>query len=128
MGVVSTYRKRNVEEAVEVATSFRREGRYDWFRGQVRDWAPYSSLLRVYAAKSPELNERVRRRLGLFYRWVEITPKLKELLDDLHRLNAVAQHYGIPTHFIDFTTEPAVAGFFAADSKEPPKAGTKACI
>jgi FRG domain len=37
------------------------------------------------------------------------------------------QHDGIPTNCIDFTTDPAVAGFFAADTKAPPTEGMS-CI
>lgn len=36
----------NVEEAVAIAEIFKAEGRYDWFRGQLREWTPSSSLER----------------------------------------------------------------------------------
>jgi FRG domain len=36
-------------------------------------------------------------------------------------------HYGIPTEYIDFTTDAGVAGFFAVDTTNLPNEG-KSCI
>ena len=41
---------------------------------------------------------------------------------------AVAQHYGMPTPFLDFTTEPDVAAFFASDTGGRPRPKQTACI
>lgn len=35
---METMRVANVEAAIQLATQLKREGRYDWFRGQVRCW------------------------------------------------------------------------------------------
>lgn len=123
-----TYEAANLEEAVGVATRFQQEGRYNWFRGQVRDWPPYSSLFRIRSDKNTELEERALRRLTMFLNWVERIPELRQLLRDPDAAFAVAQHYGIPTNHIDFTTVPGVAGFFATDSPTLPKEGIKGCI
>lgn len=128
MAEIATYHGANVEEAVEIATRFHREGRYNWFRGQVRDWPPYSSLFRIRSTKNPELEQRALRRVAMFLGWMKQTPELKGLLDHPDAALAVAQHYGIPTNYIDFTTEPGVAGFFAADAQEPVKDEKRACI
>ena len=40
---------------------------------------------------------------------------------------AVAQHYGIPTHLLDFTLDPRVAAYFAVDNAETVK-GNEAAI
>ncbi|MBX8508943.1 FRG domain-containing protein [Pseudomonas cichorii] len=111
----------NVEEAVVLAESFRTEGRYNWFRGQVRDWEPSSSLERKLlqgADAKPQLDAKLNR----FLSWVVDQPALAYLAQDKHvnSLFAVLQHYGFPTAYIDFSTEPAIAGFFASDTSSPP--------
>lgn len=128
MLTVDLFKASNVEEAVELAARFQHEGRYNWFRGQVREWPPYSSLLRVQTSKDLEAEMNARRRVAIFLTWLKRTPELKEMFDNPDAANAVMQHYGIPTHYIDFTTEPGVAGFFAADTKGPIEAGANACI
>jgi len=122
--VPEIYRAANIEEAVEIAVRLREEGRYNWFRGQVHDWPPYSSARRIQAAD----DEKSSRRLSLFLDWVKQTPELKEPLNDPAAIAAVAQHYGIPSNYIDFSTEPGVAGFFAADGKAPSTGEVRPCI
>ena len=119
----------SVEDAVELAQAFKAQGRYNWFRGQVRDWPPVSSLHRLYRDGDEAAKERVSTRYGLFGKWLSKNPPLSYLLseENINQFFAVAQHYGIPTHYIDFTTDPAVAGFFAADTKTPPTDGMS-CI
>ncbi|WP_152900854.1 FRG domain-containing protein, partial [Pseudomonas aeruginosa] len=58
-----------------------------------------------------------------FLGWTQAHPALKYLAAPEHvdALLAVLQHYGFPTTYIDFTTEPAVAGFFASDTKVQPE-------
>ena len=128
-GPVRVFEASGVEEAVELAHQMKREGHYDWFRGQVCDWPPHSSLFRVNQCEDPAQRERVVRRLDLFCKWAGDTPELQYLLapERVHDLFAILQHYGVPTHYIDFTTDPAVAGFFAADTKKPPADG-QSCI
>jgi hypothetical protein len=36
----------NIEEAVELANELKAKGDYNWFRGQVQEWPPISSLFR----------------------------------------------------------------------------------
>lgn len=122
------YRATDVEEAVELANRFREEGRYDWFRSQVKDWPPYSSSFRIGTGSDRELEARSQRRAVMFLKWLSDTPQLRDLLSNIDAPGAVAQHYGIPTNYIDFTTEPGVAGFFAADSQQPPEENALACI
>ncbi|HEY2070001.1 MAG TPA: FRG domain-containing protein [Rhizomicrobium sp.] len=115
----------SVEEAVERAQAFKAEGRYNWFRGQVQDWPPFSSLFRIRRSGDTAAIEKVQSRYLLFCDWLTENPALRYLLEEesLHQFSAVAQHYGIPTNYIDFTTDPAVAGFFSADSPTPPANG-----
>lgn len=103
---------RNVEEAVELAARFKREERYDWFRGQKKEWLARPSIARI--ANDADQFEKAKRRQISFLRWVKRTPGLEGLANDVDAVLAVAQHYGIPTSLLDFTTDPGVAGFFAA--------------
>ena len=41
------YKAKNVQQAVEMAAKFKDEGTYSWFRGQTKDWPPYSSIFRL---------------------------------------------------------------------------------
>lgn len=126
---METYQVANVEEAVELANRLKDEGTYNWFRGQVSDWKPVSSLFRIQESFDAAQEDAVQERIQLFGRWLEKTPGLEYLLRP-ERVNdacAIMQHYGIPTHYIDFTTDPSVAGYFAADCTTPPTQGS-ACI
>jgi hypothetical protein len=107
----------SIEEAVALAERFRHEGRYDLFRGQRENWPVVPILARL----SVEGHREAGERLKFFFSWLQEQPELTELADrqDPHIVDqkyAVAQHYGIPTNFRDFTTEPAVAGFFASST------------
>jgi len=119
----------NVQEAVEMGQALKAQGEYNWFRGQVKDWPPVSSLHRIYRDGDDAAAERTRMRFFLFSKWISKNPKLSHLLSDesTHQFFAIAQHYGVATDYIDFTTDPAVAGFFAADTKTPPTEGMS-CI
>lgn len=120
---------KNVEEAVDLALRLKKEGRYDWFRGQLQaDWVPASSMERAIARG--ESLEHLQQRLMRFVGWASTEPSLSYLADPANRdqLFAVLQHYGFPTCYIDFSTEPGIAGFFASDCKEPPAPGTFSAI
>lgn len=115
----------NVQEAVELATQYRNEGRYDWFRGQTLERTPYSTGVRLQMHGDKEAFAHNKRRIFMFCRWLEKTPPLAHLLqpENVHQLFAILQHYGIATYYLDFTTDPAVAGFFACDTETPPREG-----
>ena len=55
------------------------------------------------------------------------TPGVEQFANDTNAFFAIAQHYGIPTDYIDFTTDPGVAGYFACDTRTP-EPGTDSCI
>lgn len=120
---------RNVEEAVELALKFKKEGRYDWFRGQLQsNWKPSSSLERALARG--ESHEALTVRLERFIAWARHEPSLRYLTEasNQDQLFAVLQHYGFPTCYIDFSTDPGVAGFFASDCENPPDEGVRSVI
>lgn len=119
---METMRVANVEAAIQLATQLKREGRYDWFRGQVRCWPLQTSLHRKLAGDG-EAHAAYVERLGRFMDWAAGTPQLAYLSEGANAdaLFAILQHYGFPTNYVDFTTDPAVAGFFSADCVTPPK-------
>lgn len=128
-GPPRTHQAESLNDAVELARRFKDEGRYDWFRGQVGPWAPHSSLFRRFVKRDKSEHDDAVRRTEWLMAWVRETPELSYTLEShgLYEFLAIAQHYGIPTNLIDFTTEPGVAGFFAADTAVPPEGGTS-CI
>lgn len=104
----------NVEEAVELAWKFKQEGKYDWFRGQQKDWTPSAS---VYRLKKSDL-KRENQRMSEFLWWMNNTKGLEYLHGNEDAQLAIAQHYGLSTTFLDFTTDPSVAGYFASQVKK----------
>jgi FRG domain-containing protein len=94
----------------------------------VQTWAPHSSLVRTLITEREDAVAEIQRRISRFLGWVSITPGLDHLTDDADQLCAIMQHYGIPTHYIDFSMDPGVAGFFAADCTTAPPTGTESCI
>ena len=105
------YEANDVASAVKMAEEMKKRGTHDWFRGQTRNWTLQSSLNR-----NPEKYVESVERAKQFSGWVGSTPGLEPLWEDVDGTVAVAQHYGLPTHFIDFTTEPYVAGYFASEN------------
>ena len=126
--MANTYAVNSVEEAVALAERFRGEGRYDLFRGQRENWPVVPSLARLDEAGQEDASDRIK----LCFSWLQKQPELSALADRedpsiVDQKYAVAQHYGLPTLFCDFTLEPAVAGYFA--SSEPQAAeGTSVIV
>jgi hypothetical protein len=120
---LETFRVNSIEEAVELAYRFKQEGKYDWFRGQVQAWPPFSSLFRICRSDDSVFDEQYAARLEMICSWLSRIPELSYLLEpeNCHEFFAVLQHYGVPTHYIDFTTDPGIAAYFSADTKVPPK-------
>lgn len=116
-----TYRADSVDQAVEMAEGFKAEGRYDWFRGQTRDWPPYSSLFRRQRSNEA-WREEIIPLWNRFYSFLMNNPEGVELASDSDAMLAVGQHYGVASPYIDFSTEPSVAGFFACDGPADPEA------
>jgi FRG domain len=114
----------SVEEAVRAAEQLQRSGRSYWFRGQAKDWPLRSSLARVTAENRASALEKI----GRYEWWVKHTPGLESLAANTDAAIAVAQHYGLPTNFVDFTTQPDIAGFFASEKANSETAADLACI
>jgi len=122
MGAVQ--RVRNVSAAVELASALQLEGKHDWFRGQLENWPLRSTFSRL----TPVEKQDALHKLGRFEKWAKETLGLEAIAADADALLAIAQHYGLPTNFVDFTTRPAVAGFFASDNPRNRKVNKDSCI
>ena len=105
----------NVIEAVELAEKFKKDGSHNWFRGQIDNWLVKTTLARL----DKSLRESAIEKLERFYDWVKTTKGLEYIGENIDATMAVAQHYGLPTNYVDFSTEPKVAGFFASDYDKP---------
>lgn len=119
----------NVEEAIELAETWRKDGKYNWFRGQLQAWEPASTIERKVGN---DLNKRQEHEklINRFVSWAKKRPELAYLAEErnMDALYAILQHYGVPTCYIDFSTEPTVAGFFSADTPEAPTKPTESVI
>jgi FRG domain-containing protein len=112
---VARYDAASVQEAVAIAERLRAEGRHDFFRGQIQPWTLRSSLQRQDGAAQLSAIQWLNR----FRVWVSNTEGLWPIAADQDQAIAVAQHYGLPTDFIDVTPDPRVAAFFALDGRDP---------
>jgi hypothetical protein len=82
---------------------------YNVFRGQRRHWPLLPSLARLAEA---ERNE-ARKRLERFIDWSRTTPATRAYVEMADAAVAIAQHYGIATNLLDWSSDPRVALFFA---------------
>jgi hypothetical protein len=114
----------NVEEAVDLAERFQKVGRYSLFRGQTQNYPLCSSLCRLTDEKAAEADQQYYR----FCSFLASTPGLEAISKHENATSAIAQHYGLPTNYIDFTTSPAVAGFFASDWTRNVAPAMESCI
>lgn len=90
----------------------KRTGETYYYRGQTQNWPLSTSLLRSKDPKR-ELDRTQDMVAGLLTNKtlkLDINNRL-----DQNKAYAIAQHYGWKTDFIDFTTDPEVAAFFATD-------------
>jgi hypothetical protein len=110
------FQAKSIESALKRAEGFRRTGAYDWFRGQLHAWPLRPSLFRETTESFQDKVDKVNR----FGHWIARTPGLEKLRQDRDLLLAVAQHYGLPTTLLDFTTDPRIAAYFAgAGTRQP---------
>ena len=107
------YRVNNLEEALQLANDFKINGEYDLFRGQALNWRVQSTGARLSNQQELDFADEKLKRLFSYFHGSTILKKYK---DDIDWFFAVAQHYGLPTHYIDFSKSCEVAMFFATNS------------
>ena len=112
MSMSQTYRVNNLEEALELANKFKLEGVYNLFRGQPQNWEVISSLGR----QTDDQYDEAKKKLERLYYFFQTEVSLKKYFVDVDWFYAVAQHYGIPTNYIDFSSSVNVAAYFATNS------------
>jgi hypothetical protein len=99
--------------ALEKCWQLIREGKADLFRGQTRDWP---KLIPSLYRTSAEERTSALDELEYFKDWARNIPQMAVYGGDDTALTAIAQHYGIPTTFLDLTTNPEIAVLFAKSS------------
>jgi FRG domain len=117
------------QAAISIAKAWEQDGRADWFRGQTYPWPPRSSLWRwrQRAAKGETLT--TEPALFRFYEWAKRNPEMASVSGEEAKLTAIAQHFGLPTDFVDFSLSPEIAGLFSRDrSSESTYPSEEACI
>jgi hypothetical protein len=103
----------DVGAAVALAARFKQSGRYSYFRGQ-RD--AHWRVLSKFARLDREGREAANADFNAFRAWVQRSPELVPYLDDGDKIIAAAQHHEVcATTFLDLSTDPEVAGWFATD-------------
>jgi hypothetical protein len=108
------YKVNSVEEAISLANSFKSENKYDLFRGQSRDWEAISTIQRLTDETKREKIQKFNRLYDYFKNNELLKYYVKNGLTP--EFFAIAQHYELPTNYIDFTSDPSVAAFFATTS------------
>lgn len=87
-------------EALAYCEELMRTGVADLFRGQTNDWPTISpSLFRGSAS----IVNVARPLLAEFTEWANFVPQMVPYHDNPEEITAIAQHYGIPTPFLDLT-------------------------
>src|SRR5664279_2584214 len=105
----------SVQEALDLAWEWQSKNQADWFRGQVFPWPPRSSLARWRQQQESGETWSSSPALVRFQAWTQKLGEMSVIASDESKLAAIAQHFGIPTDFIDFSFSPDVASLFSRD-------------
>jgi len=109
---MAVYKVKNIEEAMQMANKFKSSGAYNLFRGQAQNWKLTSTRARLQETEEQDAKEKMQR----FMNFLTSDPELLKYREDIDWTFAVAQHYGLPTPYIDFSTSVEVAAYFATNS------------
>lgn len=108
-----TYKTESIEEAFILAKELKRTGKYNLFRGQAQNWEVIPTAGRL----TNKENEKLKEQLDRLFTFFNTDKSLEKYRKDVDSFFAIAQHYGIPTNYIDFTESIEIAFFFATNSK-----------
>jgi hypothetical protein len=116
----------SLDIAINLACTLKGSKLFDLFRGQTdASWKLTSSYER--AGEDEEALRRTIEKIERFSAFALHKPEMQRYRSR-HAISAIAQHYGLPTPYIDFTSDPSIAGFFSADTSAEPKDGQHAAI
>jgi hypothetical protein len=107
------FRVNNLNEALNLARRFKTSEQYNLFRGQGQNWKVKPTMARL---KNRDLEKGLDQLKRLNY-YLQTHKPLEKFVSDIDWFYAVAQHYGLPTNYIDFSKSVDVAAFFATNSK-----------
>lgn len=107
------YKTKDLKEALKLAKDLKFNGRYNLFRGQAQHWQVVPTAGRLPPKELKEAEEKLKR----LYYYFGTEPILNRFKSNIDWFFAIAQHYGIPTNYIDFTNSVEVAAYFATNSK-----------
>ncbi|QIK53793.1 FRG domain-containing protein [Dysgonomonas sp. HDW5B] len=108
------YHLKTPRETLELALKFKKDKKFNLFRGQNEGWPLVTSISRLSSSKRDEAVDK----LFAFKLFLSEYTFIKEYVESLDHIMAIAQHYGISTDFIDFTYSPEIAIFFATHSNK----------
>lgn len=111
------HRVSSLDEALELAWKWKKDRKHDVFRGQSRTWPILSTLHRQKKGNY----KAIREQLDRFIYFLLNNETLSHYLKDVHAVFAIAQHYGLPTNYVDFSFNPDIAAFFATHSTKNKK-------
>ncbi|MGR6432114.1 FRG domain-containing protein [Rhizobium sp. PAMB 3174] len=115
----------SLAEAIALCKKLKLDGKYNLFRGQTRDWPRLiPSLLRV----TDEALSVAESNLSEFLEWAEAVPQMAAYRTQSGATMAIAQHYGIPTRFLDLTRSPEIAAIFSKSPASSDTSGNTAVI
>jgi len=85
------------KEALRLCADFQRTGRASLFRGQTRDWP---TLLPGLFRLTGKLRDKSTAELTKYLEWATAVPQMSPYNGKTEALTAIAQHYGIPTSYL----------------------------
>ena len=107
--MVDAIRCKTLKEAVTECHRLAATGDFDLFRGQAHQWPLLPTAFRRAAS------EDVHYSLDHFRSWAGVTCREYDLARDDDIISAIAQHYGVTTTLLDFTTSIEIAAYFACE-------------
>lgn len=101
----------DVESALALARALQAAGEYQFFRGQENSaWQALPSFLRI----SDDVEQRTAQiRVARLLSYIRAATQSQSIEYSDDALIAIGQHYGLPTTFLDLTSDPSVAASFA---------------